>query len=290
MEQHPFSTAETLSHAAIYFLLFLAGDLSSSLIFDGLFSVITFQSREWYVILRMTGCLLVTWGFFRLYTEKRLHLKMEDFGITFRIPVWSAVLSLLLPAFAAAAFWTVGTAEANAFSPGELLLTTATSAAMALKAGILEEMLFRGFIMRLLERRWNRSAAILVPSLLFSLAHIPSMEVFTAGGLALLAVSGTLVGVMFSLAACRGNSIGGSALMHAEWNFVMATNILHITTAEGAYGSPLFQITLPLDNILLTGAGFGAEASLIAIAGYALVCLVLIFPKGRTALFRPASE
>ena len=80
MEQHPFSTAETLSHAAIYFLLFLAGDLSSSLIFDGLFSVITFQSWEWYVILRMTGCLLVTWGFFRLYTEKRLHLKMEDSG------------------------------------------------------------------------------------------------------------------------------------------------------------------------------------------------------------------
>jgi len=28
------------------------------------------------------------------------------------------------------------------------------------------------------------------------------------------------------------------------------------------------------DNILLTGAGFGMEASTIAIAGYALVCIL----------------
>ena len=88
--------------------------------------------------------------------------------------------------------------------------------------------------------------------------------------------SGTMVGVMFSLAAYQGKSVSNSALMHAIWNFVMITSVLHITTAQGAYGSPLFQITIPPDNILVTGGGFGIEASFIALVGYVLVCAVLL--------------
>lgn len=144
---------------------------------------------------------------------------------------------------------------------------------------MLEEMLFRGFIMTLLERKWNQYAAILAPSLLFGLAHIPSMEYFTIAGVLLLVISGTLVGVMFSLAAYKGNSISNGALMHAVWNFVMVTDILHITTAEGAYGNPICSIIIPSDNIWLTGGGFGVESSLIAVIGYALVCAFLAFKK-----------
>ena len=150
---------------------------------------------------------------------------------------------------------------------------------MALKAGILEEILFRGFIMRLLESRWGKTIAILLPSFLFSLSHIPSMESFTAAGVVLLGVSGTLVGVMFSLVAYQGNSISNNALMHSVWNFVMGTSMLHITTAQGAYGKPFVQILIPSNNILLTGAGFGSEVSLIAVIGYALVCVIMIIRK-----------
>lgn len=146
-----------------------------------------------------------------------------------------------------------------------------------MKAGILEEILFRGFIMRLLESKWNKYIAVLVPSVLFSFAHLPSMETFTIGGVFLLIISGTLVGTMFSLASYAGNSIGNNILMHTVWNFAIVTDILHITTSEGAYGEPIFQLIIPSDNILLTGAGFGIEASLIAIIGYTLACLTLAF-------------
>lgn len=71
--------------------------------------------------------------------------------------------------------------------------------------------------------------------------------------------------------------------MHSVWNFVMVTSILHITTAQGAYGKPFIQIVIPSDNILLTGAGFGAEASLVAIIGYLLVCVAVILLKKDTA-------
>lgn len=277
--KYGFSTSKTITTIVVYFLLFLAGDFCSSLLFDLLFSFVKMPFSELYVIPRMLGSLLLTALFFWLCTTKFLHLKMKDFGITFSISSRGAILSVLLPAFVVAGFLIIGKMQVNALSAGDIVLIAAASLITALKAGILEEMLFRGFIMRLLESRWNRSIAIIVPSFLFSLVHIPSMEVFTVGGILLLMISGTLVGIMFSLVACAGNSIGNSVLMHSVWNFVMVTGILHITTAQGAYGEPVFSVVIPSDNILLTGAGFGVEASVIAIIGYLLVCAAVILKK-----------
>ena len=65
-----------------------------------------------------------------------------------------------------------------------------------------EEMMFRGDIMKLLESRWNKSIAILIPSFLFSLVHIPSMVTFTVSGVQLLIISGRVEGIMFSLVRC----------------------------------------------------------------------------------------
>ncbi len=279
MQQHHFSTAKTLIHSAIYFLLFLAGDLLNGLLFDLVFSVVKLPSSESYVIPRMLGCLALTLLLFWFYTTKYLHLKMEDFRITFDIKSWGIILSVLLPVFVVIVYLMVGKIEVNAFGFGDSILSIIASMFMALKAGILEEILFRGFIMRLLESRWGKTIAILLPSFLFSLSHIPSMESFTAAGVVLLVVSGTLVGVMFSLVAYQGNSISNNALMHSVWNFVMVTSILHITTAQGAYGKPFVQILIPSNNILLTGAGFGSEVSLIAVIGYVLVCVIMIIRK-----------
>lgn len=181
-------------------------------------------------------------------------------------------MAVLLPAFVVSAFLLVGRTEVNSYALYNIILVVAASMLTALKAGILEEMLFRGFIMKLLENRWNKYIAILIPSFIFSLAHIFSMETFAIESVILLIISGTLVGTMFSLVAYKGNSIANSVLIHTMWNFVMITGILHITTEQGAYGKPIFSIIIPSDHILLTGAGFGVEASFIAIMGYACIC------------------
>lgn len=281
----PFSTAKTLKTILIYFLLFLAGDLVNSLVFDWIFSAVKLPDSDLYVILRMSGCLLLTYAFFWLYTTKVLHLSMKDFGITFGIQKWGILLSVLLPAFVVAVYLCIGKTEVNVFALEDIVFLVIASVSIALKSGILEEMLFRGFIMKLLENRWNPYIAIGVPSVLFGLVHIPSMTHFTFGGVVLLMIAGTLVGIMFSLVAYGGNSISNGALMHALWNFFMVTDILHITTEQGAYGKPLFSVIIPSDNILLTGAGFGVEASLAAIIGYALVCGAVIYiQKNKTVL------
>lgn len=274
-----FSVPKTLLYIVIYFLLFLFGDLFSSVLFDLLFSVVKLPSSEFYVIIRMLGCLSLTLLFFWLYTTKGLHLKMNAFRITFDIKKWGILFSVLLPAFVVFVFFLIGRTDVNSFDISNIVLTVIASMITALKAGILEEMLFRGFIMKLLENCWNKYIAILMPSFIFSLVHLPSMKTFTIDSVILLVISGTLVGTMFSLVAYKGNSIANSVLMHALWNFVMITSILHITTEQGTYGSPIFSIIIPSDNILLTGAGFGVEASLIAIIGYACICIITLWSK-----------
>lgn len=274
-----FSTSKTLMNIIVYFLLFLAGDLLNSIIWDILFSFVKFQSHYPYMILRMLGCIVCTFLFFWLYTNKVLHLKLRDFGITFNVKSWGVVLSILLPAYVVIVFLFIGKAEVNIFTSGEIILIIIASLITALKAGILEEMLFRGFIMTLLEYKWNKYIAILAPSFLFSLLHIPSMEYFTIGGVLLLIISGTLVGIMFSLVAYKGKSISNGAFMHAAWNFIMVTDILSITAGEETYGKTIFTVTIPSDHMWLTGGGFGAEASVIAITGYILVCVAAIFVK-----------
>ena len=62
MDTKPFeySTGKTIWVMAVYFLLFLAGDLLSSLVFDVLFRFFTPSGTQWYAIWRMLGNLLVT--------------------------------------------------------------------------------------------------------------------------------------------------------------------------------------------------------------------------------------
>lgn len=274
-----FSTPKVILNIAIYFLLFLAGDLINSLIWDFIFSNVGPLPNEVYSIVRMSGQLLLTCLFFWLYTAKVLHLKMNFFRINMNIKFWGLLLAVLLPIFVIIIFLLIGKTEIASFETSEVILIVISSILTALKAGITEEMLFRGFIMKLLESRWNRYVAFLAPSFLFSLLHIPSMETFSVIGVILLIISGTLVGVMFSVVAYKGNSIANSAIIHTVWNFAMITGILHITTEQGYYGNPIFSIIIPSDNVLLTGAGFGVEASIIAIIGYACICAVCLISK-----------
>lgn len=273
------STSKTIATAVIYFFLFFIGDLLNSILFDFLFSFVKLPYIELYTIPRVLGCILVTYFLFWLYTTKVLHLSMKDFGITFNIRKWGVALSIFLPLAIIITYLLIGQGESNwnYFSVGDIVLISTASLITALRAGILEEIVFRGFIMRLFESRWNKYIAFLVPSFLFSLVHIPSIKPFTINGLLLLVISGTLVGIMFSLVAYEGKSISNSILMHSIWNFTIVTSFLHITTEQGAWGEPIFSIIIPANNILITGTGFGVEASIISITGYFFVCCAVVF-------------
>lgn len=276
-----FSTGKTILNIIIFLVLFLAGDLLSSVFFDFAFRIWQ-PSSNWMYVIRSLGCLILTYFLFVFYVKAVLHLSLHNFRISFFASPQDIICAVALPTFVVVVFVLIGSASFN-----ENLSKAATAdiildaISRALRAGILEEMLFRGFIMKLIESRWNKAMAILVPSFVFSLSHIPSMEVVTLGGVLLLIVSGTLVGVMFSLVTYKSNSISSSALIHIVWNFVMVTDVLHIFSSVDPYGGSIFSICLPTNNILVTGGGFGEEASIVAIVGYAFVCLWVLRGKNK---------
>ena len=271
-----FSKGKIIGHIVAYVLLFLVGDLLNSLVFDLLFSIVELPIRGLYSVLRTLGCFVFTYLLFWLYTIKILHLKMENFRITLSIKKWAFLYAVILPLFVVICYFIIGDSTMTALNTGEIIVAVIYSAIAALKAGVLEEMLFRGYILKLLELKWGKVVAVLLPSFLFSLMHIPSMDEFSVAGISLLVISGTLAGIMFSLITYQGNSISNSGLLHAVWNFVFVTDMIHITTAQSLYGEPVFSIIIPSDYVLVTGAEFGVEASIIAIIGYLFVCGTVI--------------
>lgn len=280
-------TSKTLLHIAAFAVLFLAGDFLSSIPFDCIFQFIELPQRWMYASFRVTGCIVFTFFLFRLYTKKALGLQMRDFRITFDIKARDVLYAFLLPAFVILSLILIGKPSFNQNLTADNATGIILSALFrALKAGILEEILFRGYVMTLLENRWNKRIAIIVPSFLFSLAHIPSMESFHLSSILLLVISGTAVGVMFSLAAQRSNSICGSAVIHILWNFIMTTDILHVFHGNASSDTSIFSIALPSGNALLTGAGFGIEASVFSIAGYIMIIALVLFGLKRN----PAKE
>ena len=276
------STRETVRQAVVFLLLFLLGNLLASLACDLLFRGVELPAGWMYRFVRGAASLGLPWLLLWWYTTRRLRLRMADFGIRLSLRRWALPCALLLPAFVAGAHGLLGEVSVRAVPPGEAAGTVAASLMAALAAGITEEMTFRGYLMTLVRRRWGAKAAVLYPSVLFAALHLPGMDSFTPAGAALLLAGGTLVGVMFSLAAEKGGSVANSALLHTLWNLVMITDILHVATPAGSWGRPLAAVTITRGGLLFTGGPFGVEVSLFALMGYGAVCAaILLLERGR---------
>lgn len=162
--------------------------------------------------------------------------------------------------------------EINPLSAADLSETiTGAIFFYGLATGIVEELIFRGIIMRCLERRFNIQIAVIAPSVLFGLLHILGNDLDFISILQLL-IAGSIVGILFSLIACESNSIWNSAIVHAVWNMAMIGGIVHIGV-ESDSGS-IFNFVLDNKSFLIGGGDFGIEASVISIFAY----LIFIAP------------
>ena len=275
------STKKAILLIVVSFVLYLVGAFVSSLCMELLFKFVSFENKNFYAIIKHISEFCFAFLLLWLCVYKIFHLKFEDFGISLHFKWWSIVLAILVPTYMVVVYLIVGKLSVNEHTPVEIIFLVLTSLVMGLKSGFLEEMLFRGIIMKSLESRWNKAVAIWVPSILFSLAHIPSMGSYSVVGILVLIVAGTMVGVMFSMAAYKGCSIANSAIIHALWNFTLIANIFNISPDAMNPERLIFSITLPTKNIFITGSDFGIEASIFAILAYIVVSLILMPKKSK---------
>lgn len=144
--------------------------------------------------------------------------------------------------------------------------------------GIVEEMVFRGVIMHALEYRWNKWAAVIIPSVLFGLLHIGIQLDFIS--IIQLVIAGSVVGILFSLVTYESGTVWNSAVMHGIWNMVIIGNILHIGTEADEFS--IYNYVLDTDSFFISGGDFGIEASIVSIIAYLIfIGLAIILLKKR---------
>jgi membrane protease YdiL (CAAX protease family) len=181
-------------------------------------------------LLFLVMCLLAAW-FSPEPTTKRLGLTRGDLPWTAWIafivatPIIGVLSSELISLFVRdlsdplKLMELVMTTHSADFLPGLLLL-------VAVLPGIVEELMFRGYLQTRLIQRWSPAAAIVVSALIFSLAHLDPLH-----------VCGVLpLGLWLGLIAWRSESVWPAMICHAVNNAVAVlgarytdTDILGIT-------------------------------------------------------------
>lgn len=201
---------------------------------------------------------------------KAYRIDRSGFSLRWLVPALLLPLGVSFALTRLPGSWEVGNLSLGA----SLSLAGIALLGAGLSAGICEEVVFRGVLMHAVEKQFGRTAAVLVPSLLFALLHLPGSGAGLWDGL-LVVVAGTGVGILFSEAAILSGSVFNGALMHGLWNVLMIGRLMDIGT--GANPGALLRYTLS-DSLspLLTGGAFGVESSLFAVLGYGLAA-VLIF-------------
>ena len=145
------------------------------------------------------------------------------------------------------------------------------SLAVYFAAAILEELVFRAVIFRIVEQMAGTTLAIIVSAGLFALLHGLNPGV-TATGIVSVALAG---GITFALLYVLTRNLWLVIGVHFGWNFAEGSLFGAQVSGSGAAHS-LLRTSLTGPE-LLTGGSFGPEGSIITIALYLLLAAALAF-------------
>ena len=133
---------------------------------------------------------------------------------------------------------------------------------MSIISGVVEELLVRGILFRIMEESLGTWLALLISALIFGLMHIANPNATLWSALAIAIEAGIMLAAAYTLTRRLWLPIG----IHFAWNFVQGGIFGVAVSGNGVRG--LLQSTLS-GPALLSGGEFGAEASIFAV----IVCL-----------------
>jgi membrane protease YdiL (CAAX protease family) len=130
--------------------------------------------------------------------------------------------------------------------------------AMALSAGIFEELLFRGVLFRTLEEVFGSWIALVVSSFVFGFVHLLNPAGTVMGAVFISIEAGLLLAAAYMVTRRLWLGIG----FHIAWNYTQSAIFSGIVSgSDSAPGLIRASIDGPA---ALTGGSFGLEASLVA--------------------------
>lgn len=134
---------------------------------------------------------------------------------------------------------------------------------LAVLAGFLEEILFRGLLFRLCSKLLGTWGALLFTAALFGAAHAANHGATLSSSLAIALEAGILLGAAYAATGLLWVPIG----LHVGWNFTEGS-LFGMTLSGNTMASGLIRGSLNGPRIL-TGGEFGPEASIVAV----ILCL-----------------
>jgi len=143
-------------------------------------------------------------------------------------------------------------------------------------AAVTEEMFFRGILFRWLEEFGGSWLALLLTSAFFGATHLGNPNATWIGAVGIAFEAGVMLGAAYMLTRSLWLPMG----LHAAWNFTQGEVFDIPVSGTEVHGLVNARLCC---NPLLTGGGFGLEASLIAIViatGFGLWLLWLAIRKG----------
>lgn len=206
------------------------------------------------------ACLLTKVASVKIFKKELKDLYIPKIKIK---PVWILV-SFLLPISVSITFLLIGgdltKNNLNIMQTRSIITNAIFSAGFG--AGIVEEIVFRGMIMKSFEESFGKKVAIIVPSFIFSLFHISGQDLdFISIILVILSI--TSIAILLSLVVYESKSVWNSVIIHIIWNIIIIGEIFNISGIHNKY--VIFSFVINSKNILITGGDFGIESSIISI-------------------------
>ena len=154
------------------------------------------------------------------------------------------------------------------------------AAGLAIEAGVVEELLIRGVVLRLLWRAFGPLPAFVLSAALFGAGHLPNSYSSLFAALCIAIEAGIMLSAFYALTGRLWVSIGA----HMAWNFAQGY-LFGAAVSGGDLGPAMARSTArPGMPEWLTGGAFGPEASLPALivcAAVGTATLWLAWKAGR---------
>ena len=156
----------------------------------------------------------------------------------------------------------------------------------SIRSGVLEELVLRLVIFRLLWRAVGIWPALLAAALLFGVLHLTNPDSGPFAAACLIAGEGVGIG-LYLLTERIWASIG----MHAGWNFTQGWIFGAVVSGTtDIAGGPLVLKPIPGVSDVLSGGGFGPEASLAALVISVVASAAFLFRAWKLGRFVATDE
>jgi CAAX protease family protein len=222
-----------------------------------------FVGRPTDVVLGALVACVLGWVAYRAYVRLIERRRGVEFGaqgalreLGSGLVIGTALFSATVGVLAALGLYTVQGWR----SPAVLIAPLAVSVG----AGVIEELLFRGVIFRIIEASLGTWIALVISAALFGLVHLGNPNATWLAAAAISLEAGIMLAAAYVLTRRLWLPIG----IHAAWNFTQGG--IFSVAVSGGKTDGLLVATLSGPS-WLSGGEFGAEASVIAI----LLCTAL---------------